>query len=109
MHTTLKVYIFTHDLMVLHVAYVLCPCRSDHLYLFFMHWSPETFGDGMGSISREPGFMVVKKIDEPEADSEQTTSDSSTKEWEVASVHQLSFLLTPSFKFALLLNNLILT
>ncbi|KAG7317876.1 hypothetical protein KOW79_018911 [Hemibagrus wyckioides] len=62
--------------------------RSDHLYLFFMHWSPETFGDGMGSISREPGFMVVKKIDEPEADSEQTTSDSSTKEWEVVSLSE---------------------
>lgn len=64
-------------------------CRSDHLYLFFIQWSPETFGEGMGSISREPGFLVVKKLDEPEADNEQTTSDSSTKEWEVAPVHEL--------------------
>ncbi|XP_058232843.1 oxidation resistance protein 1a isoform X3 [Hemibagrus wyckioides] len=64
--------------------------RSDHLYLFFMHWSPETFGDGMGSISREPGFMVVKKIDEPEADSEQTTSDSSTKEWEITTKEEVN-------------------
>ncbi|XP_062841990.1 oxidation resistance protein 1a isoform X2 [Trichomycterus rosablanca] len=60
--------------------------RSDHLYLFFIQWSPETFGDGMGSVSREPGFMVVKKIDEPEADIEQKTSDSSAKEWEVISL-----------------------
>ncbi|XP_053344220.1 oxidation resistance protein 1a isoform X2 [Clarias gariepinus] len=57
--------------------------RSDHLYLFFIQWSPESFGEGMGSISREPGFMVVKKIDEPEADSEQTTSD-----WEVVSLSE---------------------
>ncbi|XP_053467262.1 oxidation resistance protein 1a isoform X1 [Ictalurus furcatus] len=62
--------------------------RSDHLYLFFIQWSPETFGDGMGSISREPGFMVVKKIDEPEADNEQTTSDSSSREWEVVSLSE---------------------
>ncbi|KAK3515741.1 hypothetical protein QTP70_030185 [Hemibagrus guttatus] len=62
--------------------------RSDHLYLFFMHWSPETFGDGMGSIGREPGFMVVKKIDEPKADNEQTPSDSSNKEWEVVSLNE---------------------
>ncbi|MCJ8745556.1 hypothetical protein PDJAM_G00131470 [Pangasius djambal] len=52
--------------------------RSDHLYLFFIQWSPETFGDGMGSVSREPGFMVVKKIDEPEPD----------KEWEVVSLSE---------------------
>ncbi|XP_027027153.1 oxidation resistance protein 1a isoform X3 [Tachysurus fulvidraco] len=62
--------------------------RSDHLYLFFVNWSPETFGDGMGSISREPGFMVVKKINEPEGDNDQATSDSPTKEWEVVSLSE---------------------
>ncbi|TSK20204.1 Oxidation resistance protein 1 [Bagarius yarrelli] len=63
--------------------------RSDHLYSFFIQWSPETFGDGMGSVSREPGFMVVKKIDEPETDNEQTTSsDSSSKDWEVVSLSE---------------------
>ncbi|KAI4873110.1 hypothetical protein NFI96_015539 [Prochilodus magdalenae] len=68
--------------------------RSDHLYLFFIQWSPESFGDGMGSVSREPGFMVVKKIEESEASEEQTTSDSSTKEWEVDPVDR------PLFGFA---------
>ncbi|XP_072548391.1 oxidation resistance protein 1a isoform X4 [Salminus brasiliensis] len=60
--------------------------RSDHLYLFFIQWSPETFGEGMGSVSREPGFMVVKKIAESDAGDEQTASDSSPKEWEVVSM-----------------------
>ncbi|XP_053084031.1 oxidation resistance protein 1a isoform X2 [Pangasianodon hypophthalmus] len=64
--------------------------RSDHLYLFFIQWSPETFGDGMGSVSREPGFMVVKKIDEPEPDNEQTTSDSSSKEWEITTKEEVT-------------------
>lgn len=68
---------------------LLCLRRSDHLYLFFVQWSPEAFGDGMGSVSREPGFMVVKKIDESESGEEQTTSDFSPKEWEVDPV-QLS-------------------
>ncbi|KAL7840294.1 hypothetical protein AOLI_G00256170, partial [Acnodon oligacanthus] len=58
--------------------------RSDHLYLFFIQWSPETFGDGMGSMSREPGFIVVKKIDE--SGDEQTAADPSAKEWEVVSM-----------------------
>lgn len=68
--------------------------RSDHLYSFFIQWSPETFGDGMGSIGREPGFMVVKKIVEPEAENEQKTSDSSSKEWEV---HLQSAFLSDAF------------
>ncbi|XP_060756212.1 oxidation resistance protein 1a isoform X2 [Neoarius graeffei] len=62
--------------------------RSDHLYLFFIQWSPETFSDVMGSLSREPGFMVVKKIDE--ADNEQTTSDSSSKEWEITTKEEVN-------------------
>uniref|UniRef100_A0A8B9H6M0 Oxidation resistance protein 1 n=1 Tax=Astyanax mexicanus TaxID=7994 RepID=A0A8B9H6M0_ASTMX len=60
--------------------------RSDHLYLFFIQWSPESFGDGMGGITREPGFVVVKKIEESDGSDEQTASDISPKEWEVVSV-----------------------
>uniref|UniRef100_A0A9J8BC48 Oxidation resistance protein 1 n=1 Tax=Cyprinus carpio carpio TaxID=630221 RepID=A0A9J8BC48_CYPCA len=47
--------------------------RSDHLYVFFIQWSPDVFGDGVGSISRDPGFIVVKKIEESEANEEQQT------------------------------------
>ncbi|XP_039506820.1 oxidation resistance protein 1a isoform X2 [Pimephales promelas] len=59
--------------------------RSDHLYVFFIQWSPDVFGDGLGIISRDPGFIVVKKIEESEANEEQQTVESSTKEWEVVS------------------------
>ncbi|KAK7146900.1 hypothetical protein R3I94_009669 [Phoxinus phoxinus] len=57
--------------------------RSDHLYVFFIQWSPDVFGDGLGIISRDPGFLVVKKIEESEANEEQQTAESSTKEWEI--------------------------
>uniref|UniRef100_A0A8C2BUK9 Oxidation resistance protein 1 n=1 Tax=Cyprinus carpio TaxID=7962 RepID=A0A8C2BUK9_CYPCA len=57
--------------------------RSDHLYVFFIQWSPDVFGDGVGSISRDPGFIVVKKIEESEANEEQQTVDNSDKEWEI--------------------------
>ncbi|XP_052473921.1 oxidation resistance protein 1-like isoform X3 [Carassius gibelio] len=57
--------------------------RSDHLYVFFIQWSPDVFGDGVGSISRDPGFIVVKKIEESEANEEQQTVENSDKEWEI--------------------------
>ncbi|XP_077070895.1 oxidation resistance protein 1a isoform X4 [Siphateles boraxobius] len=57
--------------------------RSDHLYVFFIQWSPDVFGDGLGIISRDPGFIVVKKIEESEANEEQQTVEYSTKEWEI--------------------------
>ncbi|XP_016375647.1 oxidation resistance protein 1-like isoform X1 [Sinocyclocheilus rhinocerous] len=59
--------------------------RSDHLYVFFIQWSSDVFGDGVGSISRDPGFIVVKKIEESEANEEQQTVENSDKEWEVVS------------------------
>ncbi|XP_056330669.1 oxidation resistance protein 1a isoform X2 [Danio aesculapii] len=59
--------------------------RSDHLYVFFIQWSPDVFGDGLGSISRDPGFIVVKKIEESEANEEQQREENSEKEWEVVS------------------------
>nr|XP_020825767.1 oxidation resistance protein 1 isoform X3 [Phascolarctos cinereus] len=57
--------------------------RTDHLYAFFIQWSPETYAEDTGEFTREPGFIVVKKIEEPE-----TTDDSeaAAKEWEVVSV-----------------------
>ncbi|XP_076869187.1 oxidation resistance protein 1a isoform X2 [Brachyhypopomus gauderio] len=60
--------------------------RSDHLYLFFVQWSPETFGDDIGGAVCEPAFIVVKKINESEAGEEQAEPDSSGKEWEVVSL-----------------------
>ncbi|XP_028834749.1 oxidation resistance protein 1a isoform X2 [Denticeps clupeoides] len=60
--------------------------RSDHLYLFFIQWSPDVYGDGMGGMNREPGFMVVKKIEDEETGDEQSAVDMSPKEWEVVSL-----------------------
>ncbi|XP_036610853.1 oxidation resistance protein 1 isoform X2 [Trichosurus vulpecula] len=54
--------------------------RTDHLYAFFIQWSPETYAEDTGEFTREPGFIVVKKIEEPE-----TTDDSeaAAREWEI--------------------------
>lgn len=44
------------------------------------------YGDGLGGISQEPGFMVVKKLEESEGAEEQastTTDATDSKEWEV--------------------------
>ncbi|XP_061090900.1 oxidation resistance protein 1a isoform X1 [Conger conger] len=57
--------------------------RSDHLYVFFIQWSPDMFGEGLGGLSREPGFMVVKKNEEYESGEEPTDTDT---EWEVVSL-----------------------
>ncbi|XP_051575133.1 oxidation resistance protein 1a isoform X3 [Myxocyprinus asiaticus] len=59
--------------------------RSDHLYVFFIQWSPDVFGEGVGSITRDPGFIVVKKIEDSneEAKEEQQTKENSVKEWEI--------------------------
>ncbi|XP_039592907.1 oxidation resistance protein 1-like isoform X2 [Polypterus senegalus] len=59
--------------------------RTDHLYVFFIQWSPDMYGEGGGTASREPGFMVVKKNEESET-TEETTVETPAKEWEVVSV-----------------------
>ncbi|KAG5857089.1 hypothetical protein ANANG_G00014860 [Anguilla anguilla] len=59
--------------------------RSDHLYVFFIQWSPDMFGEGLGGLGREPGFMVVKKNEESESGEEPPDADV-TKEWEVVSL-----------------------
>ncbi|KAG5271016.1 hypothetical protein AALO_G00174900 [Alosa alosa] len=65
--------------------------RTDHLYVFFIQWSPDMYGDGLGGMSQEPGFMVVKKLEESDGAEEQkeqasTTDASDSKEWEVVSL-----------------------
>ncbi|XP_068788921.1 oxidation resistance protein 1 isoform X5 [Struthio camelus] len=59
--------------------------RTDHLYVFFIQWSPEIYAEDTGESIREPGFIVVKKNEEPETSEESTTEDAA-KEWEVVSV-----------------------
>ncbi|XP_068094010.1 oxidation resistance protein 1 isoform X2 [Hyperolius riggenbachi] len=59
--------------------------RTEHLYSFFIQWSPEIYAEEIGESSREPGFVVVKRNEEPET-SEGTTGDSTSRLWEVVSV-----------------------
>ncbi|XP_040835353.1 oxidation resistance protein 1 isoform X2 [Ochotona curzoniae] len=59
--------------------------RTEHLYAFFIQWSPEIYAEDTGEYSREPGFIVVKKIEEPETQ-EDSTSEAAAREWEVVSV-----------------------
>ncbi|KAM4687629.1 oxidation resistance protein 1 isoform 2-T2 [Discoglossus pictus] len=59
--------------------------RTDHLYSFFIQWSPDIYAEESGEAAREPGFVVVKKNEEPES-LEYCTNDSATRLWEVVSV-----------------------
>ncbi|KAM6282343.1 oxidation resistance protein 1 isoform 3-T3 [Porphyrio hochstetteri] len=59
--------------------------RTDHLYVFFIQWSPEIYAEDTGESLREPGFIVVKNKEEAETSEESTTEDAG-KEWEVVSV-----------------------
>ncbi|KAG8441712.1 hypothetical protein GDO86_010774 [Hymenochirus boettgeri] len=72
--------------------------RTDHLYSFFIQWSPETFSDEVGeSLSREPGFVVVKKNEDPE-NSECSPNDSATRLWEITTREDVSSKQATSIK-----------
>ncbi|XP_009572971.1 PREDICTED: oxidation resistance protein 1-like, partial [Fulmarus glacialis] len=68
--------------------------RTDHLYVFFIQWSPEIYAEDTGESFREPGFILVKKKEEPETSEESSTEDAA-KEWEVMknSVKDFFFLI----------------
>ncbi|XP_074842860.1 oxidation resistance protein 1 isoform X2 [Carettochelys insculpta] len=55
--------------------------RTEHLYAFFIQWSPEIYTEDAGESIREPGFIVVKKNEEPETGD--CTNEASTREWEI--------------------------
>ncbi|XP_077382223.1 oxidation resistance protein 1a isoform X8 [Festucalex cinctus] len=60
--------------------------RSDHLYVFFMQWSPDMYGEGVRGMGQEPGFMVVKKYEVSESAVNEPITDLNVKEWEVVSM-----------------------
>ncbi|XP_004642302.2 oxidation resistance protein 1 isoform X2 [Octodon degus] len=63
--------------------------RTDHLYAFFIQWSPEIYAEDTGEYTREPGFIVVKRIEEPEAN-EDPTSEAAAREWEITTREDIS-------------------
>ncbi|MEJ1288365.1 oxidation resistance 1 [Cricetulus griseus] len=60
----------------------ICCNRTEHLYAFFLQWSPEIYAEDTGEHSREPGFIVVKKMAEAETN-EDPTGDDAGREWEL--------------------------
>lgn len=60
--------------------------RSDHLYVFFMQWSPDMYGEGVRGMGQEPGFMVVKKNEASQTSEDELITDLNVKEWEVVSL-----------------------
>ncbi|PNI85369.1 OXR1 isoform 1 [Pan troglodytes] len=56
--------------------------RTDHLYAFFIQWSPEIYAEDTGEYTREPGFIVVKKIEESET-IEDSSNQAAAREWEI--------------------------
>ncbi|KAL0166780.1 hypothetical protein M9458_038624, partial [Cirrhinus mrigala] len=56
---------------------------SDHLYAFFVQWTPDVYGEGMGGLTREPGFVVVKKNQDAESgEHDKPVPDITFKDWE---------------------------
>ncbi|KAM4027991.1 oxidation resistance protein 1 isoform 2-T2 [Anomaloglossus baeobatrachus] len=71
--------------------------RTDHLYSFFIQWSPTTYAEEIGECSREPGFVVVKRNEDPES-SEGSANDSSTRIWEITTREDVTSKQTTSIK-----------
>uniref|UniRef100_A0A670XQP6 Oxidation resistance protein 1 n=1 Tax=Pseudonaja textilis TaxID=8673 RepID=A0A670XQP6_PSETE len=55
--------------------------RTEHLYAFFVQWSPEIYAEDTGESNREPGFIVVKKIETQAG--EDSVNETAVKEWEI--------------------------
>lgn len=71
------------------------------MYAFFIQWSPEIYAEDTGEYTREPGFIVVKKIEESEAN-EDPAADAAAREWEVrVSRHQPCWLPLPCVTYGL--------
>ncbi|XP_016079753.1 PREDICTED: oxidation resistance protein 1 isoform X2 [Miniopterus natalensis] len=68
--------------------------RSDHLYAFFIQWSPEIYAEDTGEYTREPGFIVVKKIEESETN-EDSTNEAAAREWEITTREDSSTQVAP--------------
>ncbi|KAM9852527.1 oxidation resistance protein 1a isoform 2-T2 [Aulostomus maculatus] len=64
--------------------------RSDHLYVFFMQWSPDMYGEGVRGIGQEPGFMVVKKNEVSETTEDEPITELNVKEWEITTKEEVN-------------------
>uniref|UniRef100_A0AAY4E7F5 Oxidation resistance protein 1 n=1 Tax=Denticeps clupeoides TaxID=299321 RepID=A0AAY4E7F5_9TELE len=76
--------------------FAIPPERSDHLYAFFVQWTPDMYGEG--GLSREPGFVVVKKNAEAENGQEKPVADITAKDWEITTKEELNSKHGPALK-----------
>nr|XP_033788958.1 oxidation resistance protein 1 isoform X2 [Geotrypetes seraphini] len=74
--------------------------RTDHLYAFFIQWSPEIYAEDTGDSAREPGFVVVKRNEEPEA-GEDSTDEAAFKVWEITTREDVNSKQAASIKVEL--------
>lgn len=66
--------------MIQYFVCVFVPSRVDHLYAFFVQWSPDVYG----KEAREQGFVVVEKDELDMIDN--FFSDPASCSWEVRAV-----------------------
>uniref|UniRef100_A0A674AMG6 Oxidation resistance protein 1 n=1 Tax=Salmo trutta TaxID=8032 RepID=A0A674AMG6_SALTR len=64
--------------------------RSEHLYVFFIQWTPDMYGEGVKGIGHEPGFMVVKKPPRSETGEDEPLTDINNKEWEITTKEEVN-------------------
>ncbi|XP_031643866.1 oxidation resistance protein 1-like isoform X2 [Oncorhynchus kisutch] len=64
--------------------------RSEHLYVFFIQWTPDMYGEGVKGIGHEPGFMVVKKPSGSETGEDEPLTDINNKEWEITTKEEVN-------------------
>uniref|UniRef100_A0A4W5QE69 Oxidation resistance protein 1 n=1 Tax=Hucho hucho TaxID=62062 RepID=A0A4W5QE69_9TELE len=64
--------------------------RSEHLYVFFIQWTPDMYGEGVKGIGHEPGFIVVKKPSGCETGEDEPLTDINNKEWEITTKEEVS-------------------
>ncbi|XP_016425103.1 oxidation resistance protein 1-like isoform X2 [Sinocyclocheilus rhinocerous] len=65
--------------------------RSDHLYAFFVQWTPDVYGEGLVGLTREPGFVVVKKNQDAESgEHDKPVPDITFKDWEITTKEEVN-------------------
>ncbi|CAM4637968.1 unnamed protein product [Leuciscus chuanchicus] len=65
--------------------------RSDHLYAFFVQWTPDVYGEGLSGVTREPGFVVVKKNQDAESgEHDKPVLDITFKDWEITTKEEVN-------------------
>ncbi|XP_032808674.1 oxidation resistance protein 1-like isoform X2 [Petromyzon marinus] len=61
--------------------------RADHLFAFFVQWSPELYGVEGDEPGKEPGFVVVEKSEESDM-IDDVYDEASGKEWEIVTADE---------------------